>query len=455
MDTALLKAIQASWDQTGKATMDDVVTALIDAGATPVQHEEIFDFIHKNAAPLELGMSPEAIFYEYQDSYHRMLRAQDERRRLTQVSAKMDHVRSILESIRSNEGASVADLKTPIGDLNETISEIADIVAPPRIDFAELIAPDTKAAVVARIKEKPEALKTSYELDGENLLFQTGALSVIAAPTGHGKTAFLLNLLLDAASRYPNLRHWLFSYEESSASVIIKALSVHCKESYSVSNRRTLESYYRKGTDEFFAANGLTDFKKKEPTFWEMVKSGIINVVQADYATQDLIQAIREVANHGAGFIGIDYLQLLYPEARDRFTARQEELKRICLDLKDAAIETGLPIVAAAQFNREVRYPGAMEPQRLADASDIEKAANLVVGLWNGDKRPGKEGEKDVKKRNIVPGTMYLEVLKSRDGKSNVSALYPWDGNRGVVEFLPLGHKHESNRAVPEGELLA
>ena len=50
---------------------------------------------------------------------------------------------------------------------------------------------------------------------------------------------------------------------------------------------------------------------------------------------------------------------------------------------------------------------------------------------------------------------MYLEVLKSRDGKSNVSALYPWDGNRGVVEFLPIGHKHESNRAAPEGDLLA
>lgn len=389
MDTSLLKAIQASWDETGKATMYDVITALIDAGATPEKHLEIFDFIHKNAAPLELGKSPEAIFYEYQDAYHRLLRAQDEQRKRTELSRKFDRMQAILDSIRSNGDATLKELDAPISDLGETVSEIVEIVAPPRIDFAELLVPDTKDLVVARIKEKPEALETSYEIKDEKLQFQTGALSVIAAPTGHGKTAFLLNLLLDAAGRYPDKRHWLFSYEESSASVIIKALSVHCKESYSVSNRRTLESYYRKGTDEFFAANGLTDFKKKEPTFWEMVKSGIINVVQADYATQDLIQAIREVANHGAGFIGIDYLQLLYPEARDRFTARQEELKRICLDLKDAAIETGLPIVAAAQFNREVRYPGAMEPQRLADASDIEKAANLVVGLWNGDKRPG------------------------------------------------------------------
>jgi len=33
---------------------------------------------------------------------------------------------------------------------------------------------------------------------------------------------------------------------------------------------------------------------------------------------------------------------------------RQEELKQICLMLKDCAVDTGLPVLLAAQFNRTV-----------------------------------------------------------------------------------------------------
>jgi hypothetical protein len=81
-----------------------------------------------------------------------------------------------------------------------------------------------------------------------------------------------------------------------------------------------------------------------------------------------------------------------------------------------------------------------MELQRIADASDIEKAANKVVGLWNGSKKPGtdKEAAKDLKEKRIEENRVYLEVLKARDERSGVSGLYAYNGNVGRIDKKPL-----------------
>ena len=152
-------------------------------------------------------------------------------------------------------------------------------------------------------------------------------------------------------------------------------------------------------------------------------RKGIINIIAADHSAEEL-QASHRDAGPDTGFIGIDYIQLLSRENRDTYASRAEELKRICLDLKDLAVDKGIAIVAAAQFNRQVQFPNMMESQGLADASDIEKAANKVIGLWNGDKQPkleNKEAKAFMTARGIKEGTMYLEVLKARDERSGRS----------------------------------
>ena len=473
MDTEILRNIQTAWDRTKKQTITNVINALIEGGVTENHQTEIFHFINTNAIPLELGKSPESIFYEFMDVRMRSLREQEDRGKLVAIDNQIKLLEQFLVAYTQNRDAlNLENLKAPIADLVEMTGKIETTIKPPRIDFAELITPQTKEAIVKRIQEKPAALETSYQIADEPLRFQTGALSIIAAPTGHGKTSFLINLLLDATEQYPARRHWLFSYEEDLSSVVLKVLNTFCDNDYSKNNRRTLECFYREGKGNYFSTYNnpesgntetrLEDFQKKEPEFWKLLQDGKINIIQADYSTEDLIKAIREVSNHKAGLIAIDYLQLLYPNNRDRYTTRQEELKRICLDLKDTAIDTGLAIVAAGQFNRDVRYPGAMEPQRIADASDIEKAANKVIGLWNGDKKPGndKEAEKDLKPKGITKGTVYIEVLKARDEKSGISGVYPWNGNRGVIGRDPTKHpiqNHENNRKnndITPGDLL-
>ena len=64
-----------------------------------------------------------------------------------------------------------------------------------------------------RLISKPESLSSGYTIGGEELLLPSGAISVFAAPTSHGKTTFLINLALNIATASPDKETYLFSYE--------------------------------------------------------------------------------------------------------------------------------------------------------------------------------------------------------------------------------------------------
>jgi hypothetical protein len=96
-----------------------------------------------------------------------------------------------------------------------------------------------------------------------------------------------------------------------------------------------------------------------------------------------------------------------------------------------------------------------MEAQKLADASDIEKAANKVIGVWNGDKKPhgktDKEGVDHMKKRGIEKDRMYLEILKARDEQSDIWALYEYNGNRGFIGKIDVSPDIEVSQDKASG----
>ena len=442
MNTDLLKTIQTSWDNSGQ-TKQDLFNIFFGSGVTDKHKTDILTFLDNGKIVFDLGGSPESLWWDYCKVKQDRESQQKEKARLLSVDQDIESIKSILNDYKQNKNVlTTTALVDPIADLGKLTEKLSSTVKPSKVDSQQLLTPTTKESFIERIKSKPPALKTSYMIDGDNLRFQTGALSIVAAPTGHGKTTFLINLLLDAVNLNPNKRHWLFSYEEDETAILIKALNTFCNYRYTANNKRTIESGYR-GDNSYFG-DSFSDFKVKEKQFWKLVDQGAINIVQADYSTEELMKAIKTVSGDNAGFVGIDYLQMLYTDNKDRYTTRQEELKRVCLDLKDLAIDTGLAIVSAGQFNRQVTSPGAMESQRIADASDIEKASNQVIGLWNGDKKPLIED-----KLIINDNEMYLKVLKSRDGKSDIDAKYSWDGNKGVIGFEPIGNQSAQDK-TPE-----
>lgn len=307
-------------------------------------------------------------------------------------------------------------------------------------EFSSLMIPIKENELKERQANKPESLNSGYTIGGEPLLLPSGAISVFTAPTSHGKTTFLINLALNVATASPDKETYLFSYEEDGDSILINTLNTYLDEEISSNNRRTLKSYFTTGSTEYIKSQSKDDFTStKDKFFRELIETRRLNIHYSSYNSDTLIEAIRYLHKHAKpGAIFIDYIQLLnLPEGKYKTYSRQEEIKEICIALKDVAVETGLPIILGAQFNREVVNQLKIHATKIGEAGDIERIANLIVGFWNNNFKPlATEGELNEinNKGATTPDTLYTTILKNRGGRVGLEEILSFNGNTGKIK---------------------
>jgi DNA primase catalytic core len=323
-------------------------------------------------------------------------------------------------------------------------------------EFSKLLKATTESEIRERQANKPESLNSGYNIGGEPLLLPSGAISILTAPTSHGKTTFLINLALNIAKEYTDKEVYLFSYEEDGDAILINAFNAYLDHALSAKNRRILQSYFTTGSTEYIKDSSIEYFKsEKDKFFRELIESKRLNINYSNYDSDTLIEAIRYLhKNTKVGAVFIDYIQLLrLPEGKYKTYSRQEEIKEICIALKDVSVETGLPIILGAQFNRTVANPLHLHPTKIGEAGDIERIANLIVGFWNNNhKVNASEGEqKEIKEKQIdVPDTLYTEILKQRGGRVGLYELLDFNGNEGTIKNNRLYH----NSSTPTSNYL-
>lgn len=309
-------------------------------------------------------------------------------------------------------------------------------------EFSSLMIPIKEEELIERQANKPESLHSGYTIGGEPLLLPSGAISIFTAPTSHGKTTFLINLALNVATASPDKETYLFSYEEDGDSILINALNTYLDEDISSNNRRTLKSYFTTGSTEYIKSQSRDYFTaNKDKFFRELIDTRRLNIHYSSYNSDTLIEAIRYLHKHAKpGAIFVDYIQLLnLPEGKYKTYSRQEEIKEICIALKDVAVETGLPIILGAQFNREVVNQLKIHATKIGEAGDIERIANLIVGFWNNNFKPlATEGELNEinNKGATTPDTIYTTVLKNRGGRVGLEEILSFNGNTGKISNI-------------------
>jgi replicative DNA helicase len=307
-------------------------------------------------------------------------------------------------------------------------------------EFSSLIIPIKEDELKQRQINKPESLNSGYTIGGEPLLLPSGAISIFTAPTSHGKTTFLINLALNVAQSNPDTETYLFSYEEDGDSILINTLNTYLDEELSSNNRKTLKSYFTTGSTEYIKSQSKDYFTaNKDKFFKELIDNRRLNIHYSSYNSDTLIEAIRYLhKNANPVAIFIDYIQLLnLPEGKYKTYSRQEEIKEICIALKDVAVETGLPIILGAQFNREVINQLRIHPTKIGEAGDIERIANLIIGFWNNNFKPlATEGELNeiTSKGATTPDTLYTTILKNRGGKVGLEEILSFNGNTGKIK---------------------
>ena len=402
----------------------------------------------------------------------------------------VEHI-SILRDLALRREAQAVAQRLSLGCANPTV-DICDLIQ----GFDSLKAEvDTmvsgtfsayeKGADKARIREllikRGESLSTGYHFGSEELCIAPKALTFVVASTGHCKSTFLANLALRVCAAHPKKKVLFLSYEEALESVYVNMLNIYAKVILGDNNRNIIANHTMASGDpekllkvskaeyddyRHFLMNrqAVVEFEAQERAFYKLIEDGRLNIQYVDFTADKLISFIKEMRRNGmCDIVFIDYVQLLNAPVRSKYRSREDELKEICVSLKDLAVDEdcGLPIVFGAQFNRQVRSAKDLLTTNIGEAGDIERIANTIVALWNCQKTEDPGTPEARQKIAEYQGTkeynssaIFAKVLKRRGYASGFTATFPFEGNTGRILDRGDATTEEINCCVRQDSLL-
>ena len=211
-----------------------------------------------------------------------------------------------------------------------------------------------------------------YDLDKITSGFHENELIIIAARPAMGKTAFGLNLAINAAitSKKPVA---IFNMEMSAEQLAMRMISATGGIEMNKLRTGRLEHNDWKKVNEAMSELGETDLYIED-------SSGM--------TVAEIRAKCRRLATSekGLGMVVIDYLQLINGGSRYEGN-RQQEVSEISRSLKTMAMELKIPVIALAQLSREVEKRENKRPimSDLRESGSIEQDADIVAFLYRDD----------------------------------------------------------------------
>lgn len=350
-----------------------------------------------------------------------------------------------------------------------------------REKFAKLLQDNTDE-LYESYKIAPKSLTTNIQLFTRDrtaypLIFPSGAISIIGAITGHGKSKLLQSIALDAIEQPEKGMILYLTYEESEGNVNIQFLNAYAnievtKKNFSGNrgNLQTIREHLSNGLYKFFKKDRKVDergrvlydytqiiptFQKKEEEWKEIRKAGKIRLIKPEDNTLGLLKGIIGYAlqNPPLGLpiraVFVDYVQELYLEEKDKTYGRTDELKKIMVDIDILAQEANIPIIMGAQLNRDTKSIKHLFNQIISDSGWIERKASEILLIWSSKEKGTEEvTEKDLQELGAVrmtdkglktielgkDGELFLKLTKSRNIPTNTTTVLEINGNTGRVK---------------------
>ena len=322
-----------------------------------------------------------------------------------------------------------------VGEGYDTSSSLDDIMDKAERDILN-VTRDRKAtefrssrAVVSTVMHELEQLrnsdtritgiKTGYtDLDGMTNGFQRGDLIILAARPAMGKTAFALNLALNA-SFYNEGAIAIFSLEMPAEALMKRILSA----------KSAVES--SKLRSGFISDD---EFSKLNEAAQELMKCKLFVDDSSNVKISEVFSKCRKLkSEHGLDLVVIDYLQLISGSGRGGEN-RQQEISEISRSLKGLAREMECPVIALSQLSRSVESRPDKHPMLsdLRESGAIEQDADIVMFLYRDEyynkdheqeqSNPTDKTDVDIAKhRNGATGRVELAFQKSISAFFNIA----------------------------------
>ncbi|NTU88429.1 MAG: replicative DNA helicase [Actinobacteria bacterium] len=242
------------------------------------------------------------------------------------------------------------------------------------------------------------------ELDKLLAGLRGGSLTVLAARPGVGKTAFILNLAVNAAKQGVSVA--VFSLEMSAAEIMPRILASEARVSLSSMRSGHLES------NDWLPITAAGDVFSRL-NMW-IDDSPSLSILEMRAKSRRLLRDCN-----GNGLIIVDYLQLMQPQGK-KSESRQVEIAEISRGLKILAKDLNVPVIALSQLNRAAESRPNRRPQLsdLRESGAIEQDADIVMFI----DRSKSEEEAMMADRPEL-GTAFLIVEKNRNGPTKTIQL--------------------------------
>src|SRR3989344_1023061 len=268
------------------------------------------------------------------------------------------------------------------------------------------------------IRGIPTGLK---DLDKMLAGLQRSDLDIIAGRPSMGKTALMLNISLNIATKAKQGAVLIFSLEMSKEQLVDRLLAADAGvDAWSL---RTGEGL----TDE--------DFERISAAMGELAEAPIFIDDTGGLTVSDLRTKARRLHHqHPLAAIMVDYLQLMSGGSRFANIAnRVQEISEISRSLKILARELNVPVVALSQLNRSVESRSPQIPQLadLRESGALEQDADVVMFLYREDFY-----NTETDRQNITD----VFIKKHRNGPVGKIELY---FDRAQQKFRDLDTKHQ------------
>ena len=256
-----------------------------------------------------------------------------------------------------------------------------------------------------------------YDIDNLTSGLHPNELIIIAARPAMGKTAFALNLVINAAMNQDKAVA-LFNMEMPAEQLAMRMLS---------SVGQIKQNKLRTGNLEH------DDWKRINEAISRFADTKLYIDDTAGMTISEIKAKCRRLASQkdGLALIVIDYLTLIQGSAKYQGN-RQQEVSEISRSLKTLAMELQVPVVALAQLSRGVEAREDKRPMLsdLRESGSIEQDADIVAFLYRDDyynkqetdTNPVSESEFIVAKHRNGP-TRTINLIFQRDTSTFVNCV--------------------------------
>ena len=262
------------------------------------------------------------------------------------------------------------------------------------------------------------------ELDQKIILnggLGAGELGIVVAPTGVGKSHWLVQCGSAAVRNGKNVIHYTFELNERMTGIrydsnLLDIPSLNCYD-----KKDEIKKFYKENADD-------------------LGKLRIKYMATSNASVMALRSHVEKLAATGfrPDLICVDYAGIM--RSSERYELLRLELKKVCEELRLFADELQVPVWTALQSNKEGASAEVVDLTNMAESYGQAHVADFVVGL----SRPSSQ-------KSTGYGTLF--VAKNRAGRDGIQYKIHLDTGKSKVRVLNESEIGEMAESIKAGRL--